>query len=125
MMEDRALLWLSNILVLGLSAWFVWHVVKNFGWSGLLLKFALLVDGLFMTFVVAVHQTPWTAFRSHHRHFDEASLLWAIAVWCVWYCLLIFDWPMRWLMKPPVKWALYSAATMVFVGAYAARKGWF
>jgi hypothetical protein len=31
---------------------------------------------------------------------------------------------MRWLMKPPVKWALYSGAALVFVGAFCAGKGW-
>jgi hypothetical protein len=66
-MREFALLWLPNILVLGLSVWFVRHVVKNFGWSGLLLKFAVLIDGCFMAFVVAFHQTPWAAFRNHHR----------------------------------------------------------
>jgi len=123
-MREFALLWLPNILVLVLLAWFVWHVVKNFGWSGLLLKFAVLIDGCFVAFVVALHQTPWAAFRNHHRHYDQASLFWAGAVWSVFYCLLIFDWPMRWLTKPPLKWALYSGAALVFVGAYAARKGW-
>jgi len=123
-MEDFALLWLPNILVLGLSAWFVWHVVRNFGWSGLLLKFALMIDGLFLAFVIAVHQTPWTAFRNHHRHIDEASLLSAAALWYLCAYCLMFNRPMRWLMKPPVKWALYSGAALVFVGAYAARKGW-
>lgn len=123
-MKEFALLWLPNIFVLGLFAYFVWHVVRNFGWTGLLLKFALLVDGCFMAFVVALHQTPWAAFRNHHRHFDQASLLWAGAVWFVFYCLLIFDWPMRWLMKRPLKWALCSAAALVFGGAFCAGKGW-
>jgi hypothetical protein len=31
---------------------------------------------------------------------------------------------MRWLTKPPVKWALYSAVALVFVGAFFAGKGW-
>jgi hypothetical protein len=102
----------------------VWRVVKNFGWSGLLLKFTVLIDGCFITFVVAVHQTPWAAFRNHHIHYDQASLLWAGAVWCVCYCCLIFDRPMPWLMKTPVRWALHSGATLVFGSLFCAGKGW-
>jgi hypothetical protein len=84
----------------------------------------MLIDGVFAAFVIAVHQTPWAAFRIHHRHIDDTSLLWAAVFWFFWTCVLILDRPMRWLMKPPVKWALYSAAALVFVGGYAARKGW-
>jgi hypothetical protein len=123
-MREFALLWLPNILVLGLSAWFVWHVVARFGWQGLLVKFAGGIDGAFVAFVVAVHKTPWAAFRNHPEHIDDASLLWAVAVWCVWSCLLYADGPMRVFMKPPVKWTLYSAAALVFVGAFCAGKGW-
>jgi hypothetical protein len=123
-MAPILLVWLPNILVLGLSAWFVLHAVKTFGWPGLLIKVALLIDGCFVAFVVALHQTPWAAFRNHHRHYDKASLLWAGGVWFVFYCLLIFDWPMRWLMKPLFKWPLHSGAALVFVGAFCAGKGW-
>jgi hypothetical protein len=123
-MAYLALLWLSCIFGLGLCLWFVYDVVSRFGWPGLLLKFAVLTDGCFVAFVVALHQTPWAAFRNHHRHYDHASLLWAGAVWFVFYCLLIFDWPMRWLMKPSFKWPLHSGAALVFVGAFCAGKGW-
>jgi hypothetical protein len=123
-MESFALLWLPNILVLGLSVWFARHVVKNFGWSGLLLKFALLIDGLFLACVIAVHQTPWVAVRNHPKHIDDASVLWAMGVWFVFYILLIFDSPMRWLMQRPVKWALNSGAALVFIGAFCAGRGW-
>jgi NhaP-type Na+/H+ or K+/H+ antiporter len=83
-----------------------------------------MIDGAFVGFVVAAHETPWAAFRNHPRHIDDASLLSAAAIWCVWSCFLYADWPMRWLMKPPVKWALYSGAALVFVGAFCAGKGW-
>jgi len=117
-------LWLNCIGFLGVFFWFVWHVVSKFGWSGLLVKFTGVIDGAFVAFVVAVHQTPWAAFRNHPKHIDDASLLWALAVWFVFHCLLIFDWPMRWLMKPLFKWALFSGAALVFVGVFCAGKGW-
>jgi hypothetical protein len=123
LMEDLAL-WLYGLGVLGIFFWFIWHVVAKFGWSGLLVKFALYIDGIFLTIVVAVHQTPWAAFRHHPRHIDAGSLLWAAALcYLCAYCLM-FDRPMRRLMKPLAKWPLYSGAVLVCGGAFCAGKGW-
>jgi hypothetical protein len=123
-MRELALLWLTCIVGVGLCLWFVYDVVKRFGWPGLPIKCAVFVEGLFLTFVIALHQFPWVELRNHVRHVDDASFCRAMSFWVVWSCFLFADCPMRWLMKPPVRWALYSAAALVFVGAYAARKGW-
>jgi len=119
-----ALLWFSCIFGVGLCLWFVYDVVKHFGWPGLLLKVAVLIDGLFLAFVVASHQLPGAGIREHLRHIDDASAHAAFALWVVWSCFLFADWPMRWLMKRPVKWALYSGAVLVLISAFGAGKGW-
>jgi len=122
-MKDLAL-WLYGLGVVGVSFWFVWHVVARFGWQGLLVKFAGGIDGGFVAFVIAAHQTPWDAVLNHPKPIDDASLLWGAAVWCVWSCILYADRPMRLLMKRPVKWPLYSGAVLVLIDAFCAGKGW-
>ncbi|MGO9269574.1 MAG: hypothetical protein ACLQOO_04855 [Terriglobia bacterium] len=125
-MENPVVAWLWAIVLVGIAVWFVWHAFKHFGWHGLFVKFALYVDGVFLVFVIAVHETPWTAMRHDHPNpFDNGYLLLGLgAFWLGWDYLLISDRPMRRLMKPPVKWALHFTAALVFVGVYAARKGW-
>jgi len=119
--------WLCNVVFLGCLAWFIRHVVRGFGWEGLLVKVAGAIDGFFMAFVVAVHQAPWAAFRNRPGRtppIDHASLPGAAAVWLVWSWLLYADRPRRWLMRPPVKWALYAGAALVFAGDWFAAGGW-
>jgi len=124
-MPYLALLWFSTIACVGLWLWFMRRVFKKFGLEGMAVKTALLIDGLFLVFVVTSHQLPETEVREDLGYIADASLYVAFALWVVWSYLLFADRPMRWLMKPHVKWALYSMAGSYYLIAFCAEKGWF
>ena len=116
--------WFSLVSFLVAAGSFVVHVVRKFGWSALLLKFALLVDGVFVTWTIALHEAPWTAVRNHPSHMDDAGLLWAAGFWLCWSYIQFDDRPMLILTKRPVKWVVVFSAALVFGCIFAAGKGW-
>jgi len=124
-MQYLVLLWCSTIAGVGLWLWFLRHVFKKFGLEGMALKTAILIDGVFLTFVVASHQLPGMEVRQQPGHFEDESMYVAFALLALWAYLFVADRPMRWLMKPPVNWAIYSMAILFYVCAYCAERGWF
>lgn len=123
-MPYLALLCGSTVVALGLWAWFLRHVFKSFGWEGLALKSALVIDGSFLVFGVACHQLPGAIMPEHPEQLDDGSLYFALALMALWTYLLFADRPMRWLMKPPVSWVVYGMAALFYVAAFAAENGW-
>lgn len=86
--------------------WFIWHVVKKFGFEALLIKGAALLDGMLivggiMSRIHRIHPLPDSILHYGVRAFDLGCLA-ALSY------VVLFDRPTRWLLKPFVKWALYG-----------------
>jgi hypothetical protein len=126
LMEDLDF-WPSNIAFLVFMAWFIWHVVKTFGWEGLVVKFALLLDGVVVFGAIMLRKipfTPWVASKP-----AGGIALWlvmgaACAAMIAYFYVVLSDRPTRWVIdKPRVKWTLYVAALMI-LARNGIREGW-
>jgi hypothetical protein len=125
-MEDLDF-WPANIAFLVFMVWFVWHVVRTFGWEGLAVKFALSCDGLVVFGAIMLRKIPFT-------HWVASKPAGGIALWLVmgaacaamiaYFYVVLSDRLTRWVIdKPRVKWTLYVAALMI-LARNGIREGW-
>jgi hypothetical protein len=104
--------WLCALGGLVMCIWFA----RKFGWQGLLLKLTLLINGAFLMLLFMRHKIPGAYVPT-----DSAGLPAGTSPIVVGLVLLLIsflvadDWPMRWLMKPPVKWAMHIGEVLWFV----------
>lgn len=112
-MSDSTYLWLGFVCNTALWSWLAYEVVKKFGWQGLLVKLALVIDSLVWIAIVELALLHYLGPAACKRYAQSHSIMLAsLVIALAWAYLMVSDRMMRLWMMPPVKWSLYSLAAI-------------